>query len=76
MRCPGKLLQTGSIGKGESTRLAGQLYDCTVKTTVNWSEERGLDRTKPDQSVIMGPIVKNLTESQISALAAYLSGPE
>jgi cytochrome c553 len=63
-------------GKGASPRLAGQLYDYTLKTMVNWSKERGLDRIKPDKSVIMEPIVQNLTESQISALAAYLSGLE
>jgi cytochrome c553 len=63
-------------GKGESPGLAGQLYDYTLKTMVNWSKERGLDRTKPDKSIIMESIVQNLTEAQISALAAYLSGLE
>ena len=63
-------------GKGESPRLAGQLYDYTLKTMANWSKERGLDRTKPDKSIIMEPIVQNMTEAQISALAAYLSSLE
>jgi cytochrome c553 len=54
--------------------LAGQLYDYTLKTMVNWSKERGLNRERPDKSIIMEPIVQNLTEAQISALAAYLSG--
>jgi hypothetical protein len=48
-------------------RLAGQLYDYTFKTRMNWSKERGQDPAKPDASAAMKPI-----ETQILAVAAYL----
>jgi cytochrome c553 len=55
--------------------LAGQLRDYTFKTLKHWSDERGQDPAKPDGSTaaIMEPIARSLTETQISAVAAYLS---
>jgi cytochrome c553 len=60
-------------GDGESPRLAGQLHEYTVKTLLNWSKERGHDPANPDKSAIMKPIVDSLTETDILAVAAYLS---
>ena len=53
-------------------RLAGQLFPYTVKELTNWSRERGQGRGS-DTSVIMVPTAHNLTQSQIAAIAAYLS---
>jgi cytochrome c553 len=65
----------GSEAKGldEIPRLAGQLFPYTVKTLTNWSKERGQGAAKDDISAIMGPTAHNLTEKQITAIAAYLS---
>lgn len=60
-------------GKGAFPRLAGQLHDYVFDKLVNWSKERGQDRTKPDTSAIMEPIAHGLTEQQIKAVAAYVS---
>jgi cytochrome c553 len=60
-------------GDGPFPRLAGQLHDYIFKKLVNWSKERGQDPAKPDTSVIMEPIAHGLKESQIAAVAAYLS---
>src|ERR1700722_16476799 len=54
-------------------RLAGQLNDYVAKKLLNWSKERGQDPAKPDNSAIMQPIAHNLTQSQVEAVAAYLS---
>jgi cytochrome c553 len=54
-------------------RLAGQLHDYIFRKLTNWDKERGQDKNKPDTSAIMGPIAHNLTETQIRAIAAYLS---
>jgi cytochrome c553 len=54
-------------------RLAGQLHDYILRKLVNWSKERGQDKSKPDTSAIMEPIAHDLTEAQIKAVAAYLS---
>ena len=54
-------------------RLAGQLHDYILKKLVNWSKERGQDKAKPDSSEIMAPIAHNLTETQVKAVAAYVS---
>jgi hypothetical protein len=54
-------------------RLAGQLHEYTSKTLMNGDKERGRDPTKPDTSAIMEPIARNLSESQIAAVAAYLN---
>jgi cytochrome c553 len=64
-------------GEGLFLRLAGQLHDYVFRKLVNWSKERGQDpKKKPDTSAIMEPIAHNLTEPQITAVAAYLSGLE
>jgi cytochrome c553 len=60
-------------GDGAFPRLAGQLHDYLFGKLLNWSKERGQDRGKPDTSAIMEPIAHTLTESQIAAVAAYLS---
>jgi cytochrome c553 len=54
-------------------RLAGQLHDYVYRKLTNWEKERGQDKAKPDNSAIMQPIAHNLTETQIKAVAAYLS---
>ena len=60
----------GVGGKGEKQfpRLAGQLYPYVVKQLTNWPHER--TETNAD---IMGPIAHQLNESQIKAVAAYVS---
>jgi len=60
-------------GTRAAPRLAGQLHEYTSKTLMNWSRQRGRDPAKPDPSVIMEPIARGLTESQIAAVAAYLN---
>ena len=59
-------------GHGEIPRLAGQLYWYTVKVLTNWDKERGQGSAK-DISAIMVPTTHNLTQTQIAALAAYVS---
>jgi cytochrome c553 len=54
-------------------RLAGQLHDYIIRKLTNWEKERGQDKAKPDTSAIMQPIAHDLSESQIKAVAAYLS---
>ena len=58
-------------GQDEIPRLAGQLFSYTVKELTNWSKERGQGSSDP--SAIMVPTTHNLTQSQIAAIAAYLS---
>ncbi len=60
-------------GQDEIPRLAGQLFSYTMKELTNWSKERGQGGTKDDTSAIMAPTAHNLTQSQIAAIAAYLS---
>jgi cytochrome c553 len=60
-------------GKGVFPRLAGQLNDYILRKLVNWDKERGQDPANPDTSAIMAPVAHSLTESQIAAVAAYLS---
>ena len=60
-------------GEGAIPRLAGQLYPYTVKELSEWEEERGQDSSKPDTSKTMVTIVRNMTKSQIAAVAAYVS---
>ena len=60
-------------GDGAFPRLAGQLHDYTFRKLANWSKERGQDPANPDTSAIMEPIAHGLSESQIAAVAAYLS---
>lgn len=64
---------TEAKGDGQFPRLAGQLPDYVFKKLTNWSKERGQNPAKPDTSAIMQPIAHSLTESQIKAVAAYLS---
>jgi cytochrome c553 len=63
-------------GEGAFPRLAGQLNDYVFNKLVNWSRERGQDKSKPDTSAIMEPIAHGLTEPQIKAVAAYLGSLE
>jgi cytochrome c553 len=60
-------------GDGKIPRLAGQLFPYTVKALTNWSRERGQGAGKYDTSATMAPIAHNLSPSQITAIAAYLS---
>jgi cytochrome c553 len=60
-------------GQDEIPRLAGQLFPYTVKELTNWAKERGQSGTKDDTSAIMAPTAHNLSQSQIAAIAAYLS---
>jgi cytochrome c553 len=60
-------------GQNEIPRLAGQLFPYTIKALTNWSKERGQGGAKDDTSAIMVPTTHNLTQSQIVAIAAYLS---
>ena len=62
-----------ATGKGEIPRLAGQLYPYLTKELTNWGKERGQNRAKPDTSAIMSPVAHSLTQSQIEAVAAYVS---
>ena len=61
-------------GNGQFPRLAGQLYPYIIKTLTNMDKERGQGGPgNPDTSAIMRPIAHSLNESQIKAVAAYLS---
>jgi cytochrome c553 len=60
-------------GHEEIPRLAGQLYPYTVKALSSWTKERGQGAGKSDASAIMVPTTHNLSPTQISAIAAYLS---
>lgn len=60
-------------GDGQFPRLAGQLYDYVVKKLTNWDKERGQDKANPDTSAIMQPIAHDLTQTEIKAVAAYVS---
>jgi cytochrome c553 len=60
-------------GDGPFPRLAGQLNDYIMRKLTNWDKERGQDPANPDTSAIMQPIAHSLTQSQIAAVAAYLS---
>ena len=55
-------------GDGQFPRLAGQIYAYVTLQLTNWSKERG-----ENTSDIMAPIARGLTESQIKAVAAYVS---
>jgi cytochrome c553 len=65
----------GPDGKGADAfpRLAGQLHDYIFRKLTNWEKERGQNKEKPDTSAIMQPIAHDLTETQIKAVAAYVS---
>jgi cytochrome c553 len=64
---------TEGHGDREIPRLAGQLYPYVVKALTNWTKERGRETGKTDTSAIMVPTAHNLSQSQISAIAAYVS---
>jgi cytochrome c553 len=55
-------------GEGQNARLAGQLYAYTVKELANWDKER-----RSETAAIMSPIARALNQSQITAIAAYVS---
>jgi cytochrome c553 len=55
-------------GEGVIPRLAGQLYPYLVKELSNWGRER-----QHESALIMEPIAHGLTQSQITAVAAYVS---
>jgi cytochrome c553 len=55
-------------GNGPIPRLAGQLYPYVVTQLTNWAKERA-----ETNSNIMAPIAHGLTESEIHAVAAYVS---
>jgi cytochrome c553 len=58
-------------GNGPIPRLAGQIYLYVVTQLENWGKERA-----ETNSNIMAPIAHSLTESQIKAVAAYVSDLE
>lgn len=60
-------------GNGAIPRLAGQLYPYTVQALSQWERDRGQDPAAADTSKTMVPIVRNMTRSQIAAVAAYVS---
>jgi cytochrome c553 len=64
----------GTEGKGQNEipRLAGQLYEYTVRQLTGWKNERG-QGSAVDTSAIMAPTAHNLTRSQVEAVAAYVS---
>jgi cytochrome c553 len=55
-------------GEGANARLAGQLFSYTVNTLKNWSKER-----TGDSASIMAPVARSLSQSDIVAVAAYMS---
>jgi cbb3-type cytochrome c oxidase subunit III len=55
-------------GNGAIPRLAGQLYPYIETQLTNWAKERA-----ETNSSIMAPIAHSLTQSQIDAVAAYVS---
>jgi cytochrome c553 len=55
-------------GNGQFPRLAGQLYAYVSVQLTNWSKERA-----ESTSDIMAPIARGLADSQIRAVAAYVS---
>jgi cytochrome c553 len=58
-------------GDGQFPRLAGQLSAYVSLQLINWSKERS-----ESTSDIMAPIARGLTETQIKAVAAYVSSLE
>ena len=60
-------------GQGIIPRLAGQLYPYMVKELTRWDKDRGQSSAADQATAVMLPIAHNLSQSQIEALAAYLS---
>jgi cytochrome c553 len=56
-------------GQDKIPRLAGQLFSYTTKALSNWGKERGQN----PEAAVMVPIAHNLSQSQIAAIAAYVS---
>ena len=54
-------------------RLAGQLPDYIYPETDRLGQGAGSKKDQPDNSAIMQPIAHDLTETQIKAVAAYVS---
>jgi cytochrome c553 len=69
MACHGKAAQ----GHNQVPRLAGQLDDYIISKLSNWSNERVQAAPGGDPARIMAVVARNLTRSQMSAVAAYLS---
>jgi cytochrome c553 len=62
-----------AMGGEAIPRLAGQLFPYTVIQLMGWSEDRGQSAARDSTSAVMTPIAHSLTESQVVAIAAYLS---
>jgi cytochrome c553 len=61
-------------GEGIFPRLAGQWRPYLIAKLQNWDKERGLGpQGGDDNSQIMKPIAKSMTQDQIKAVTAYLS---
>jgi hypothetical protein len=60
-------------GDGQSPRLAGQLYEYVTRNLANWEKERRQDGGDLSTSATMQAIARDLGESQIKAVAAYVS---
>ena len=60
-------------GDGQFPRLAGQLYDYVTRNLTNWEKEHSQDKANLDTSATMRAIARDLSESQIKAVAAYVS---
>jgi len=60
-------------GKNEIPRLAGQLNSYTKKELTDWSKLRGQNPLNEGAAAPMKQVAHSLSQSQISALAAYLS---
>jgi len=69
MACHGE----GAKGHNEVPRLAGQLDDYVISKLSNWGSERGQASAEADPVRIMAVVARNLTRSQMSAVAAYVS---
>ena len=64
---------TDAKGDGQFPRLAGQLYDYVTRNLTNWEKEHSQDKANLDTSATMRAIARDLSESQIKAVAAYVS---
>jgi cytochrome c553 len=60
-------------GKDEIPRLAGQFFPYLIKELTNWTKERGQGLVENDPSALMRVTAHNLTQTQIAAIAAYVS---
>lgn len=60
-------------GKNEIPRLAGQLNSYTEKELADWSKKRGPNPLNEGVAASMKQVAHSLSQSQIAALASYLS---